>query len=200
MRDKSEAAPAGFAPWPISSARRSLILPTLVVQHLAEEEDKRKADEEEKRATAQASAEPAPTAQAPAPVKVHDLSDPPLAGFYRVLPRYSQLDEGSNASTTSVVDKEILDHRKALRERLLKAGPDRRLALPAGWRDLLDMLEEAQPNFSHPLRLVRNALAMADAVGKPVRIPPLLLLGPPGLGKTYFSHCLAEALEARAAI
>lgn len=198
MRDKTEATPAGFAPWPISSVRRSLILPTLVVQHLVEEEDKRKADEEEKRADAEKAIAAEPADQAPVTSQVRDPSDDPKPGYYRVLPRYSQLnyDAGAGTGATSVVDKDIVEHRKALRERLFKAGPDRPVAHPESWRQLLDALEEAQPNFSHPLRLVRNALAMADAVGKPVRIPPLLLLGPPGLGKTYFSHCLAEALGA----
>ena len=60
----------------------------------------------------------------------------------------------------------------------------------------MDSLEASLPHFREPIRLLRNSLALADATRRPVRVPPMLLLGPPGVGKTYFTHRVAELLGA----
>lgn len=124
-----------------------------------------------------------------------DLLTPPPEGWYRVLPSLD-LQAYAGDSSTNTPDKDIHERRRKLAKQLHKLGPDRKLARPLNWRSECEILEDYMPNFVKPLRIVRNALAMAEATGKPVRIPPLLLLGPPGVGKTYFSQSLAEMLHA----
>ena len=50
-------------------------------------------------------------------------------------------------------------------------------------------------NLAEPIEYLSMMLALAARQpAKEFRIPPLLLLGPPGIGKTYFAQSLAEAL------
>jgi ATPase family associated with various cellular activities (AAA) len=82
------------------------------------------------------------------------------------------------------------------RRRHIKKGPVRRIAQPEGLRESMDQLEASLPHFREPTRLLRNALALAHATKQPARVPPMLLLGPPGIGKTYFTHRVAELMGA----
>lgn len=89
------------------------------------------------------------------------------------------------------------DEQKRVRvmlDKLHLKGPDRRVGLPRDWRASLAALEQVLPHFRGPLGVVGNALALSEASVTAVRIPPLLLLGPPGVGKTLFTHRLAAAL------
>lgn len=60
----------------------------------------------------------------------------------------------------------------------------------------LAALAAAQPHFAHVVDFVIEQLALARHVGQAARIPPILLLSEPGLGKTHFVHRLALALGA----
>ena len=75
---------------------------------------------------------------------------------------------------------------------LLARGPVRRLA--AGMDDLrdLDPLEQAQPHLREVIAFVRIQLARANRAG--LYIPPILLAGEPGVGKTHFALELASTL------
>lgn len=121
---------------------------------------------------------------------------PPEPGWYRVLPKFKRLRddvEGDDIGRGNL-DGERASRRTKLLEAILDKGPDRRLAHNPNWRSALDGLEATMPNFAEPIRVVREALLLAETGGKAVRIPPLLLLGPPGLGKSYFANALAELL------
>lgn len=119
-------------------------------------------------------------------------------GWYRVLPKLEVLTTGgqSPASGAGSADKDVNERRSAIQKKLSALGPDRRIAKAPRWRDALDGLEASSPHFREPIRVLRNAMTMADATGVPTRIPPMLLLGPPGVGKTHFSHRVAELLGA----
>jgi ATP-dependent Lon protease len=79
-----------------------------------------------------------------------------------------------------------------------------RMAQESGWRELTEVpegepLAELYRNFPHfkdVLDLVARSLAMAACgdSGSPVRVPPVLLRGAPGVGKTYFAQELARVM------
>ena len=55
-------------------------------------------------------------------------------------------------------------------------------------------MHETSPNFANVVDDLRKYLALAIAGNEAVQFTPLLLLGEPGLGKTYFAKKLAQAL------
>ncbi|HEX7499550.1 MAG TPA: AAA family ATPase [Polyangia bacterium] len=125
-----------------------------------------------------------------------DREAPP--GWHRVLPGLQALldvGEGADAALRTA-DKDVRERVAGIRKRLAHLGPDRRIAQPEGWREAIAGLETAPPHFREPTRLLRNALALAEATKRPVRVPPMLLRGPPGVGKTFFSHRVADLMGA----
>jgi ATP-dependent Lon protease len=97
-------------------------------------------------------------------------------------------------ATLSTPDREVRKRDEALAKRLLEAGPLRAIASPSDALPKLAELRLNQPQFAAVVDLVRNQLLLATRTGKGLRIPPLLLDGEPGIGKTHFATALAEAL------
>ncbi len=58
----------------------------------------------------------------------------------------------------------------------------------------VDALYDASPNFTEVIDDVRKFIALAISGNEAVQFTPILLLGEPGLGKTYFAKKLAQAL------
>ena len=75
-------------------------------------------------------------------------------------------------------------------------GPARRLAV-ADHETLrgIDAVMRDAPNLAEALGLVRRAAMLSWATGAPLVVPPILLLGPPGVGKTYAARRVAKALR-----
>ncbi len=68
-------------------------------------------------------------------------------------------------------------------------------AVPAPEIRIFDGLEDDFPNFTDAIKTIRTfSLAARLRPEIPLRFPPLLLLGPPGLGKTEFAFELCERL------
>lgn len=131
------------------------------------------------------------------------LRSEPRAGWFRVLPGLEELgrEVTEPGSMTRSADREVNERRKQIVQQLLARGPDRKVAMPVQWRHSIDELESVLPHFRQPIRSLRNALALAEATGTPPRIAPQLLLGPPGVGKTLYSHKVADLLgTARASV
>jgi ATP-dependent Lon protease len=97
-------------------------------------------------------------------------------------------------ATRSTPDKEIRKRDELLAKQLREAGPLRPIASPSTALPKLADLRTSQPQFAAVIDLIRNQLLLATRTGKGLRIPPLLLNGEPGIGKTHFATALAEAL------
>jgi len=87
------------------------------------------------------------------------------------------------------------DHEalRATYERMLERGPDRFQVQPSGIPDMGDLYAEL-PNFLDALDDVKRHLALSHDSGDGLEVTPMLLLGPPGIGKTHFARRLADLL------
>jgi len=61
-------------------------------------------------------------------------------------------------------------------------------------RDRLATVRADCPSLTEVVDLVDRAVALSIASGAPVSMPPILLSGPPGCGKTHASKAIAQAL------
>jgi ATP-dependent Lon protease len=78
-------------------------------------------------------------------------------------------------------------------ERMLERGPERFQVKPSGVPEM-EALYEQLPNFSEALDDVKRHVALSQDSGDGIEITPMLLLGPPGIGKTHFARHLADLL------
>ena len=85
------------------------------------------------------------------------------------------------------------DNLRATYLRMLERGPQRFQVKPAGVPDMAD-LYDVLPNFHAVLDDVRRHVALAQDSRDGMEVTPLLLLGPPGIGKTHFAKKLADLL------
>ena len=87
------------------------------------------------------------------------------------------------------------DHEslRATYERMLERGPERFQVKPSGIPEMVALYEQL-PNFADALDDVKRHVALAQDSGDGIEITPMLLLGPPGIGKTHFARQLAELL------
>lgn len=82
---------------------------------------------------------------------------------------------------------------RATYERMLERGPQRFAVKPSGVPDMAPLYEQL-PNFGDVLDDVKRHVALSQDSQDHLEVTPMLLLGPPGVGKTHFAHKLAELL------
>jgi ATP-dependent Lon protease len=82
---------------------------------------------------------------------------------------------------------------KSWYDRMRELGGSRYIIKPSTVT-AVDDLCETSPNFVDVVDDLRKFLALAVAGNEAVQFTPMLLLGEPGLGKTYFAKRLAQAL------
>lgn len=82
---------------------------------------------------------------------------------------------------------------RATYERMLERGPQRFAVKPSGVPDMAPLYEQL-PNFADVLDDVKRHVALSQDSQDHLEVTPMLLLGPPGVGKTHFAHKLAELL------
>jgi ATP-dependent Lon protease len=82
---------------------------------------------------------------------------------------------------------------KSWYDRMFELGGSRYIIKPSTTA-AVDDLCDASPNFVQVVDDLRKYLALAVAGNEAVQFTPMLLLGAPGLGKTYFAKRLAHVL------
>ena len=85
------------------------------------------------------------------------------------------------------------DALRAVYERMLERGPERFQVKPSGVPDMAK-LYELMPNFTTVLDDIKRHVALAQDSHDGLEVTPMLLLGPPGIGKTHFARQLADML------
>jgi ATP-dependent Lon protease len=83
-------------------------------------------------------------------------------------------------------------------KKLKQKGHLRKLAQPVDLNEALSALEtlrQSQPHFTAVVDLVRQEMVMSLKRNRPLKLPPILLNGDPGVGKTFFTQALAGLLN-----
>lgn len=73
-------------------------------------------------------------------------------------------------------------------------GTRKLVRVPRSYSAALSQLDEEMPNFSQVIGIIRRLLALQVAGDGSFQLPPILLAGDPGIGKTYFSMRLSELM------
>lgn len=82
---------------------------------------------------------------------------------------------------------------RALYDKMLRMGGQRFTVKPSTMPPLDDLVGEL-PNFAAVLEDIRRQLALCIDSEDAVELPPMLLLGAPGIGKTHFARRIAQLL------
>jgi ATP-dependent Lon protease len=82
---------------------------------------------------------------------------------------------------------------RALYEKMLRLGGQRFTVKPSALPEMEALFEDL-PNFAEVLEDIRKHLALCVDSNDSIELPPMLLLGEPGIGKTHFARKLSELL------
>jgi ATP-dependent Lon protease len=96
----------------------------------------------------------------------------------------------------SAGERHDLARLKELLEILWKRGEDRKLAtVSPSFRQDIAAFKIRFPNFEHVLSYISGACEISKLNTGAMRMMPILLSGPPGVGKTFFAETIAKWLE-----
>ena len=111
----------------------------------------------------------------------------PIAGFRDV---YDVADVEKALQELSPTANEAL---RALYEKMMRLGGQRFTVKPSALPEM-DALFEELPNFREVLEDIRKHLALCVDSNDSIEMPPMLLLGDPGIGKTHFARKISQLL------
>src|SRR3954470_20554246 len=111
----------------------------------------------------------------------------PIAGFKDVydVPRVEKALHDLPAGANEAL--------RALYEKMLRLGGQRFTVKPSALPEIDALLDEL-PNFTEVLEDIRKHLALCIGTNDSIELPPMLLLGEPGIGKTHFARKIAQLL------
>ena len=142
---------------------------------------------------------PAPPAVLDAAATPRHVAEPDMA------PRLRLFDPAVIAQLLESVEAySKFNERRVTLERSLKPFTDARsdstgavpLAEVSASLELdLQRLRASMPNFARVIDAIEPVLQLQRGGDRALRMPPLLLLGPPGVGKSYFAEQLAHTLR-----
>ena len=115
----------------------------------------------------------------------------PIARMRQVF-QTSEVERKLHALQSSGNDREHESLRNTY-QRMLERGPERFAVKPSGIPDMADLYAQL-PNFGEPLDDVKRHVALSHSSSDSLELTPMLLLGPPGVGKTHFAKKLADML------
>jgi ATP-dependent Lon protease len=82
---------------------------------------------------------------------------------------------------------------RSVYEKMLRLGGQRFTVKPSALPAMAELFEEL-PNFTEVLEDIRKQLALCIDSEDSVELPPMLLLGEPGIGKTHFARRISQLL------
>src|SRR5258707_3836603 len=88
---------------------------------------------------------------------------------------------------------------RAVYEKMLRLGGQRFTVKPSALPEMESLFEEL-PNFTAVLEDIRKHLALCVDSNDSIELPPMLLLGEPGIRKTHFARKLAHLLGTGSAL
>lgn len=83
----------------------------------------------------------------------------------------------------------------AIAERLAESGPWRKIGFDDGILDRLEVLTEKTPNFADVIDCIMDAVTLSIRYNRPIRVIPILMVGEPGIGKSFFTDQLSLCLS-----
>lgn len=109
---------------------------------------------------------------------------------------YVQMFAAASLLPTMTADSEAKNRLKNTFEKLIASGENRPLTLPGpAWQAQIEELQSAFPAFARAIEEVVKPSMAILAAGGLARPVPLLLVGSPGAGKSYFASMLAQMLQ-----
>jgi ATP-dependent Lon protease len=111
----------------------------------------------------------------------------PIAGFKDVY------DVGAVEKALQELPPSANEALRTLYEKMVRLGGQRFTVKPSALPEMERLFSEL-PNFAEVLADIRKHLALCIDSNDSVELPPMLLLGEPGIGKTHFARKVAELL------
>jgi ATP-dependent Lon protease len=111
----------------------------------------------------------------------------PIAGFKDVY------DVSSVEKALQELPPSASEALRSLYEKMVRLGGQRFTVKPSALPEMERLFAEL-PNFAEVLADIRKHLALCIDSNDSIELPPMLLLGEPGIGKTHFARKVAELL------
>lgn len=119
--------------------------------------------------------------------EVMAIAAPPRVAVFDL----KEVDQLERASADAPKDQ--ANRIKGLIKKIRGASAHKLLVtIPENWRDYCEDLTVRFPNFAEVTAFIRNQLALSEAGDQVLRIPPFMLVGGPGIGKTEYALTIAS--------